>query len=424
MKTRYIATMLIFVISGQLFNCSEPDEDDTKAPGPPLNLIYDTLILIDRGIILSWTAPVDNDVERYSIHRNLDGGEFIEIAQSIYTTYQDTNLDYDVEYGYKVLAIDGAGNKSSFSNILKQSPPDLAPPPPPYNLEYDVNLSGDGSIYLSWQSSYDEEISGYKLYRDTDTGVFNEIGTTSSNYYFDIGLDYYTQYTYKVTAEDNAGNESVFSNIVSLTPINRFSPATPNGIEIRAHNIPAEFQTNVELFWNPNTEIDFSHYGIYRSELPLFAANESSFLDSITNNYYEDNQVTPGITYYYKLLAFDLGGLSSDPSFALSDTPLEVPELLSPIDDNTTSSATPTFVWENISHAIKYRIVVRTSSMTGDIWEVELTATTENTMSITYPSNATTQLESNTRYYWFISSYSQDTDEINCYSDINAFRTP
>ncbi len=303
---------------------------------------------------------------------------------------------------------------------------DVEAPVIPANFDYNGGLSGDGGVYLIWDENTEDDLAGYIVYRSYGTVDFTAINTVQQNYYLDSGLDYDTEYTYKITAIDEDGNESGYTNTVSVTPINLNPPATPQNLEIKAHNLPTEFQVNVELTWTHNTESDFSHYKLYRSDVSdLFATNASSFLDSTINNYYIDEDVTPGTTYHYKLIAYDQGGVLEAPAAGpVSDIPLEVPTLNSPISGNTIDTLTPTFHWDNVNGAVKYKIIVRTSSVTGDIWEKTIDATAESEMAVTYPSNATTPLSANTLYYWFVSGYSKDTDEINVFTPVTGFRTP
>lgn len=300
---------------------------------------------------------------------------------------------------------------------------DVTPPAAPSNLSYDANQSGDGEIYISWEAPGDKDVETYHIYRAAGTGSYTELTSVTSTNYLDQNLDYTVEYSYKVTAKDDSGNESPFSNAVSLTPVNLFSPATPSGLTIKAHNIPSAFTLNVELNWLQNIENDFSHYKIYRSETALFVPDASTELDSVTDIYYYDEAVVAGTTYYYKLIAYDRGGKASDPTNVVSDTPLPEPTLISPIDNTVASSTTPTFHWSNVDNAVKYKIIVRTSQLTGDIWEHIVTASTGSEMSVTYPSSATT-LTAATQYFWFVSAYSQDTEDINTHTAVNAFRTP
>lgn len=302
---------------------------------------------------------------------------------------------------------------------------DVTPPAAPQNLSFDANLSGDGSIYITWEAPGDNDVATYHIYRAVGTGSFSELTSQTATSYLDQNLDYTVEYSYKITAKDDSGNESPFSNTVSLMPVNLYSPATPSGLTAKAHNIPSAFTLNVELTWNANTEGDFSHYKVYRSTAALFVPDESTEIDSLNDVYYFDEDVEAGTTYYYKLIAYDLGGKASDPTNVVSDTPLPEPTLISPINNAVASSITPTFHWSHVDKAVKYKIIVRTSQLTGDIWESTIPTPTSpgSEISVTYPSTATA-LSANTQYFWFISAYSQDTEEINTYTAVNAFRTP
>lgn len=302
---------------------------------------------------------------------------------------------------------------------------DTTPPSAPSNLIYDENLSVDGKVQISWTAPSDDDVENYSIYRDSGTGQFTPITSTSETNYLDVDLDYSITYSYKVTALDDSGNESPFSNTTSVMPFNQARPAIPTELTVKAHNLVEDFILNVKLTWADNTEGDFLHYKIYRSAAaPSFEANLTSLLDSSEENFYDDEDVTPGTKYYYKLRAVDRGGLDSDPTFSKSDTPLEVPALLRPIDDVQGTSLTPTFEWNHVQEAINYKIILRTSSNDGNIWEHEMAATGESTMSVTYPTNAETLLvPNNTRYWWFIAAYSQVDGDINVYSESTTFQT-
>ncbi len=301
---------------------------------------------------------------------------------------------------------------------------DTTAPAAPTNLVSNPNESVDGKAYISWVAPADDDVVLYRVYRDTDTGSFSEISSSSETFYTESGLNYDIAYSYKVTAEDDSGNESAFSNTVVVTPYNQFSPATPTGLEISARNIEADGLINVELSWVANTESDFAYYKIFKSATtPSFLPNNDSYLDSVTSIFYEDEDIVPGNTYHYRVVAYDLGGFDSDPTLVVSDTPLEVPQLTRPAHQEEGVSQLPTFEWTNVNMAVKYKIGVKESSQGANIWEEEVLATSETSMSITYPSDATTPLEANTRYFWIIEGYSQDTGEVNVYSSVNYFRT-
>jgi len=299
---------------------------------------------------------------------------------------------------------------------------DVTAPDAPTALSYDINQSGDGEIYLTWVAPEDNDVESFNLYRDADgSGNFTVVTTTAQTYYLDSSLDYDITYSYKVTATDDSGNESAFSNSVSLAPANRFSPATPTGLAIKAHNITAEFRTDVELTWEANSENDFADYLIYRGvNQPFFNIDDESLIAEVTDVYYYDTDVTADNTYYYVLKARDKGDKTSDPTQVVFDTPLLEPTLIAPISNNVAASTSPTFRWVNVNKAVKYKIILRTSALTGDIWEFELPAGSATEMTKTYPAT----LNPNQQYFWFVSAYSQAEGEINSYTSPNAFRTP
>ena len=302
---------------------------------------------------------------------------------------------------------------------------DVTAPAAPTNLSYDINESGDGQIYLTWVAPDDNDVATYSIYRDANSsGSFSLVNTISETFYLDSDLDYSITYTYKVTATDNDDNESAYSNSVSLAPSNRFSPDTPDGLAIKAHNIPAEYRTDVELTWLANTENDFANYKIYKGvNEPFFEVNEQTLVATVTDVFYYDENVGPDTTYYYVVIAVDLGGKTSDPTLVVFDTPLLEPALISPIGNAAAASINPTFRWLNVNAAMKYKIIVRSSMQTGDIWEFEMPASSELEMTTTYPVTAPA-LTTNTQYFWFISAFSQEAGEINSYTIPDAFRTP
>jgi hypothetical protein len=81
-----------------------------------------------------------------------------------------------------------------------------------------VNAPTTSSATLTWNSNIDADLAGYKIYRATQSGTYGAAlatvptGTIS---YQATGLSANTTYFFVITAYDNAGNESPFSNEVS-----------------------------------------------------------------------------------------------------------------------------------------------------------------------------------------------------------------
>ncbi len=94
-------------------------------------------------------------------------------------------------------------------------------------------IPGDASISLDWDDNTEASVVGYNLYRSFLTGLnydqLNEAPLPSSEY-TDNDVSNGTLYYYKVTAQDSAGNEGEFSDIVTVTPTSATSVAPLNDI--------------------------------------------------------------------------------------------------------------------------------------------------------------------------------------------------
>jgi hypothetical protein len=108
---------------------------------------------------------------------------------------------------------DGYGRTSSWTITLR---PPAAPATP-------VFMTTDGaahSVALSWPASNDADLAGYHVYRaPSPSGPWARVSvdrTLATAYYHDAGLTPNTNYSYRVTAVDAAGNESVPSAAATI----------------------------------------------------------------------------------------------------------------------------------------------------------------------------------------------------------------
>lgn len=92
--------------------------------------------------------------------------------------------------------------------------PDTAAPTVPQNLNA---TAASAAISLSWNASTDSGGSGLAGYRVFRNGSSTPIATAAAPSYSDTTVTPNTSYTYAVTARDNAGNESLQSNVAAAT---------------------------------------------------------------------------------------------------------------------------------------------------------------------------------------------------------------
>ena len=202
---------------------------DTIPPTAPSNLSA-TPVSSDQ-ITLSWTASTDaGGIHGYSIERCITAScAFIVISPyTTSTVYNDTDLSAGVDYSYRVMASDVAGNLSAYSNIASAStlPADSEPPTTPTNLS--ATPAGGTQINLSWTASTDNiGVTAYYVERCQGNGCasFTQIASTSGVTYNDVGLSAGASYTYRVRATDAASNLSAFS-----TPASASTPSAPAGL--------------------------------------------------------------------------------------------------------------------------------------------------------------------------------------------------
>jgi hypothetical protein len=111
----------------------------------------------------------------------------------------------------------GSGESVRYLYVLLGEMVDLDPPGAPLDL---AATPGEGEVSLSWTANTEGDLGGYPLYRDADPGASTLIATVdeAATSYVDEGLDPGTYY-YRLTAVDDNGNESGFSNEVEATVV-------------------------------------------------------------------------------------------------------------------------------------------------------------------------------------------------------------
>lgn len=109
---------------------------DTTPPIPPTNLTANNIT--DSSVSLSWSASTDNvGVAGYKIFR-----DYLEIANTISTSYTDINITPSTTYTYYVQAYDAAGNISLNSNVIQVTTPAI-------NTSFRILTPNNGENFLA-----------------------------------------------------------------------------------------------------------------------------------------------------------------------------------------------------------------------------------------------------------------------------------
>jgi fibronectin type 3 domain-containing protein len=267
-------------------------------------------------IAVSWNANSEPDLDHYHLERSSSpvfGGGAVSFDTSA-TSYQDAGLTPGETYYYRVSAVDAGSNESDPSAVAS-APSGMGEDPPPAAPAGLAAVSGpgEGEVTVSWNASGEPDFDHYRLERDT-TQVFGA-GTvsfdTSTTSYQDAGLIPGGTYYYRVIAVDTGSNESDPSTPVSADALD-LAPAAPTGLVAT----PGPGDGEVLVSWDANGEPDLDHYRLQRATSPAFGAGTLTFHTPANSR--QDSGLTPGETYYYRVMAEDAGANVSEPSTVVS----------------------------------------------------------------------------------------------------------
>jgi chitodextrinase len=199
-------------VSTNIINLAAADTSPPSTPGVPVATGADK-----NKITLLWDVSTDNvGVAGYNIYRDTT-----KIGKSPYPIYTDSSgLQPFTTYCYQIEAFDGEGNvsinKSGQACATTLGNSDTALPSAPANLT--ATAISTSQISLSWSAStdIDNNLLGYKVYRDGQKTDSIAVPATS---FVEKGLSASTEYCYTVKAFDSAGNFSLDSNQVCLTTL-------------------------------------------------------------------------------------------------------------------------------------------------------------------------------------------------------------
>ena len=225
---------------------------DTQAPTIPSNLT--ATVVSGSQINLAWTAATDNvGVTGYLVERCQGAGcaNFAQIATTTgATSFNNTGLGAGTSYSYRVRATDAANNTSGVSGVSTATTtapaPDTQAPSDPSNLTATA-VSGS-QINLAWTAATDNVgVTGYLVERCQGAGcaTFAQVATVTAASFNNTGLASATSYSFRVRAQDAAGNLGAYCSGASATT-QAAPPANPTFVQ-RSSAVPKSSQTTVNV---------------------------------------------------------------------------------------------------------------------------------------------------------------------------------
>ncbi len=168
-----------------------------------------------------------------------------------------------------------------------------------------ANLVSSSEVMLSWNAATDNvAVAGYRVFQGD--ALLQTVAGTS----FQVGgLAASTTYSFSVSAFDAAQNESSRSAIVIVdTTLPNEAPTTPTGVVANGVS-----ETEIKVTWNASSDDGtVFEYRVFREGVEIGASSGLS---------YDDQDLEPGKSYDYTVLAVDDTGLRSAQSvFATGST--------------------------------------------------------------------------------------------------------
>ena len=258
-------------------------------PAAPSNLTA-TAISTSR-IDLTWSDNSSNE-SGFKLERSSDGVSFLQIATfaANTTSYSNTGLTAGITYSYRIRAYEGTNN-STFSNTASATT--TGAPAAPSNLT--ATAVSSSRINLAWTDNATNE-AGFKLERSTDGVNFTQVAILTANVtsYANTSLTASTTYIYRVRAYEGTNN-SAFSNTATATT--QAPPNAPTNLTATALN-----GKKIKLTWTDNAtneggfKLERSTDGVSFTQLGIFGPNTTAYTNA---------GLTAGVTYYYRVLAYD-----------------------------------------------------------------------------------------------------------------------
>ncbi len=171
---------------------------------------------------------------------------------------------------------------------------------------------GDQGAWLAWQAVTGS--AAYNVYRSEDPdappSTYTLVARAVKPAFEDRGLHIKTRYFYRVAAVSAANLQGEPSARVEVEPdgpnIEPPAPVDELGVVRRAPD-------KLMVFWRSNTDPDVARYRVYRGESAGFATEGVQPVAVMSParyflQLYVDTGLTPGKTYFYKVLAEDWAG--------------------------------------------------------------------------------------------------------------------
>ena len=293
-----------------LWHCGGDGEKGTRPVAtidpPPAPQALSVERIGDGEIWLNWQAVEGKDEVLYVVYRSFGDDAAVAIDSTFETRYKDQGLLYELEYTYRITAINGGGESDS-SNAVSGQPLNNLTPQAPTSVRavaHHLEVLGQLDIALDWADNAETDLAGYHIYRSTKQGftptLEHLLVQVSKSGFIDEGIEVGTVYYYRITAVDLGGKESKASGEVSDVALPSPVPLVPVAGE--------EAAAPLTFTWNRLPEarafrviVTTSLTSGEVSDIPLTSDTTAVFTGRIKEGRLV--ALEPGQVYYWKIVA-------------------------------------------------------------------------------------------------------------------------
>jgi len=301
----------------------QPPNPDGDAPAAPTNVyLAPTCGVVD----ITWDANTEDDLAGYRVfYKTGSSGEpyagtgAAQGSSPIFvgnrTSFQLTGLAPDETYYIVLTAVDVSANESAYSLERVTIPNDGSAPGAPTGVAAEVG--GEDALVVAWTKNPEADVAFYRVYYDTDESgpPYAESDSTGIAGIRLEGLETGSTHYIAVTAGDECGNESPYSEEITAVPKpcseDATPPAVPQGLDGTAGDCKAV------LDWSANTEPDLSTYRLFYTW-----ASGADSVDVGTGTHYELHGLINETDYTFCLAAVDACGNRSGKSASIVIRPM------------------------------------------------------------------------------------------------------
>lgn len=301
-----------FAVTGPRSDVIEVMGRDRTPPTAPYGI--ETEYLGGGRMKITWQVdPSDKDIAGFRISRsNVANEGFVELTRETLSrdtrSFTDTACNELLNNYYYIGVLDTAGNANvgfpKYGTII-----DSIPPSPPTGLTGTIDTNG--IVTLTWRLGPEPDLKGYYVHSSnrSDQTFINRTGHPVQDTVWrdTLPLNVLTEKIYyKLVTVDMRSNYSTYSVMLTLKKPDKVPPVAPVMIDVRND------QDAVKLRWYNSTSLDVVENVLERraSQDTVFTRIFSCRSD-MPEGSFTDKEVQDGITYEYRIYAYDDASLKS-----------------------------------------------------------------------------------------------------------------